>query len=92
MLPNEPILKVQCIDQLCVGYCRRTRGTNGGIGENADGGTFQRVAFQKWVDPIEGMPEPGTVVRVLGGDLLKEAGLVPQGAMEPEERSPIVAT
>ena len=38
---------------------------------------FQRVAFQLWVDEVEGMPAVGTVVRVLGGDLLKEACLVP---------------
>ena len=48
---------------------------------------FQRVAFQLWVDEVEGMPVVGTVVRVLGGDLLKEACLVPSHALAPAERS-----
>ena len=42
---------------------------------------FQRVTMQKWVDLVPGMPRPGTVVRVLGGDLLKEAGLIPGEAV-----------
>ena len=48
---------------------------------------FQRVAFQLWVEEVDGMPAVGTVVRVLGGDLLKEACLVPQHALAPAERS-----
>ena len=48
---------------------------------------FQRVAFQLWVEDVEGMPEVGTVVRVLGGDLLKEACLIPAYALAPQERS-----
>ena len=48
---------------------------------------FQRVAFQLWVTEVEGMPEVGTVVRVLGGDLLKEACLIPQHALAPADRS-----
>ena len=47
---------------------------------------FQRVAFQLWVEEVAGMPEPGTVIRVLGGDLLKEACLIPSYALSPEER------
>ena len=47
---------------------------------------FQRVAFQLWVEEVEGMPAPGTVVLVLGGDLLKEAGLLSWRAWSPEER------
>ena len=47
---------------------------------------FQRVAFQLWVEEVQGMPAPGTVVRVLGGDLLKEAGLVPLRALAPGDR------
>ena len=38
---------------------------------------FQRVAFQLWVEEIPGSPAPGTVIGVLAGDLLKQAGLVP---------------
>ncbi len=38
---------------------------------------FQRVAFQFWVEEVPGSPAPGTVIGVLAGDLLKEAGLVP---------------
>jgi len=44
---------------------------------------FQRVAFQHWVESVPGMPGPGVVVRVLGGDLLKEAGLIPSSATQP---------
>ena len=44
---------------------------------------FQRIAFQLWVDQVPGMPAPGSVVRILGGDLLKEAGLIPASATQP---------
>lgn len=44
---------------------------------------FQRVSFQRWVEPVAGMPPPGTVTRVLAGDLLKEAGLVPPASAAP---------
>lgn len=44
---------------------------------------FQRIAFQHWVDSVPGMPPPGNVVRVLGGDLAKEQGLIPGDAMQP---------
>lgn len=45
---------------------------------------FQRITFQRWTEQVPGMPAPGTVVRVLGGDLAKEAGLVPLSAQTPE--------
>jgi hypothetical protein len=45
---------------------------------------FQRIAFQQWVESVPGMPAPGSVVRVLGGDLLKEAGLITGAAAEPK--------
>ena len=44
---------------------------------------FQRIAFQHWTDVVPGMPAPGSVVRVLGGDLAKETGLVPAEAQQP---------
>ncbi|HEV8635837.1 MAG TPA: hypothetical protein VG370_16555 [Chloroflexota bacterium] len=44
---------------------------------------FQRVALQRWVEEVPGMPPVGSVVRVLGGDLLKEAGLLPGQAVLP---------
>jgi len=44
---------------------------------------FQRIAFQHWVDSVPGMPPPGSVTRVLGGDLLKQLGMVPSGAAVP---------
>ncbi|MCL4459011.1 MAG: hypothetical protein M1577_03765 [Chloroflexi bacterium] len=47
---------------------------------------FQRIAFQLWLDAVPGMPSPGSVVRVLGGDLLKEAGLIPPEALAPGDR------
>jgi hypothetical protein len=45
---------------------------------------FQRIAFQFWVDEVPGMPPRGSVVGILGGDLLKQAGLVPAAAAAPE--------
>ena len=47
---------------------------------------FQRVAFQLWVDEIAGSPAPGTVIGVLAGDLLKEAGLVPPEGLNVADR------
>lgn len=49
---------------------------------------FQRVSFQLWGEDVPGMPVKGTVVRILGGDLLKSAGLVPKQAATPQD--PIV--
>ncbi len=51
---------------------------------------FQRVAFQLWVDEIPGSPAPGTVIGVLAGDLLKEAGLVPAEGLNVAERPTVV--
>ena len=45
---------------------------------------FQRVSLQLWTDNVPGMPAMGTVVGILGGDLLKQAGLVPPEAAAPE--------
>jgi len=45
---------------------------------------FQRVAFQLWVDSVAGMPAPGTVVPILGGDLAKRFGVVPAAAQQPQ--------
>jgi hypothetical protein len=44
---------------------------------------FQRVSFQRWIEAVPGMPAPGAVTRVLAGDLLKEAGLVPAASATP---------
>ncbi|MBV9121151.1 MAG: hypothetical protein JOZ39_10625 [Chloroflexi bacterium] len=44
---------------------------------------FQRVAFQMWLDSVPGMPAPGTVVPILGGDLAKRFGVVPPNAQQP---------
>ncbi|MER3406286.1 MAG: hypothetical protein C4289_14920 [Chloroflexota bacterium] len=49
---------------------------------------FQRVTLQLWLDTVPGMPAPGTVVRVLAGDLAKEAGLIPAEAMRPQPPPP----
>jgi spore germination protein YaaH len=45
---------------------------------------FQRISLQLWVDNVPGMPPPGSVVGILGGDLLKRAGVVPPDAAQPE--------
>jgi hypothetical protein len=46
---------------------------------------FQRIAFQEWKAQAPGLPPPGSITRVLGGDLLKEFGLVPSDAATPQE-------
>ncbi len=45
---------------------------------------FQRVSLQLWLDSVPGIPAPGSVVGILGGDLVKRAGIVPSQAMQPE--------
>ena len=45
---------------------------------------FQRISLQLWVDAVPGMPPPGSVVGILGGDLVKSAGVVPVAAAQPE--------
>ncbi len=52
---------------------------------------FQRAAFQLWVEEIPGSPAPGTVIGVLAGDLLKEAGLVPPEGLNVADRPVVVA-
>jgi len=44
---------------------------------------FQRVAFQHWVQEVPGAPSVGSVTAILGGDLLKEFGLLPIRAQQP---------
>lgn len=46
---------------------------------------FQRVAFQYWVENAPGGPPVGTVVPILAGDLLADAGLLPPAARQPEQ-------
>ncbi len=45
---------------------------------------FQRIAFQLWTEEVPAMPAKGSVVGVLGGQLVKDAGLVPPEAAIPE--------
>jgi hypothetical protein len=45
---------------------------------------FQRVAFQYWIEDAPGAPPRGSVVPILAGDLLAEAGLIPAAARQPE--------
>ncbi len=52
---------------------------------------FQRVAFQFWVEEIPGSPAPGTVIGVLAGDLLKQAGLAPPEGLNVVDRPAVVA-
>ena len=44
---------------------------------------FQRIAFRHWVESVAEMPAPGSVVRVLAGDYLKQLGIVPAAAASP---------
>lgn len=50
---------------------------------------FQRAALQLWVENVPGMPPAGQVVSILAGDLLKESGLLPRPALEPEPAPPV---
>lgn len=45
---------------------------------------FQRIAFQKWVESVPGMPPVGSVVAVLGGDMLKQAAVISSKAAAPQ--------
>lgn len=45
---------------------------------------FQRISLQLWVEDVPGMPGKGSVVGILGGDYLKQAGLVPPEAARLE--------
>ncbi len=45
---------------------------------------FRRIALQLWVQDVPGQPKAGTVTRVLGGDVMKEAGLIPYYALVPQ--------
>jgi hypothetical protein len=45
---------------------------------------FRRIALQLWVQDVPGQPRAGTVTRVLGGDVMKEAGLIPYYALVPQ--------
>ena len=51
---------------------------------------FQRVAFQLWVDAVPGMPAPGSITPVLGGDLLKDAQVLSGVAIVPHAASALV--
>lgn len=43
---------------------------------------FQRISFQLWTQSVPGMPAPGTVVGILGGDMLKQAGQIPAASTQ----------
>lgn len=52
---------------------------------------FQRYAFQLWLEDVPGMPAKGSVVGVLVGDLLRQAGLLPAIAADTPEASAAMA-
>jgi len=43
---------------------------------------FQRIALQLWVSDVPQMPAKGSVVGILGGELLKEYGIIPADALD----------
>lgn len=45
---------------------------------------FQRVAFQSWQQSLPGLPPAGTVTQVLGGDLVRQSGLLGPLAVLPQ--------
>jgi uncharacterized protein YkwD len=49
---------------------------------------FQRIAFQLWTESVPSMPARGSVVGVLGGDLVKTAQIVPASATSPDNGNP----
>ena len=44
---------------------------------------FERGALQLWLDRVPGQPAPGAVTAVQVGELLREAGLIPEPALAP---------
>jgi hypothetical protein len=44
---------------------------------------FQRATLQLWLDELEGLPPPGTVTQVMGGELLRDAGFAPAESVVP---------
>ena len=44
---------------------------------------FQRIALQYWTEDVPGVAKRGDVTTILGGDLMKEFGLLPLAAMAP---------
>jgi plastocyanin len=52
---------------------------------------FQRIAFQLWVEQVPGLPAPGSVTAVFGGDLLKEARLIDGMAATPHTAAAVVS-
>lgn len=52
---------------------------------------FQRIPLQLWVQPVAGMPSPGSVVGVLSGELVKDCGAIPMDATFPEPPVPSLA-
>lgn len=60
---------------------------------------FERAVLQLWVDQVPGQPEPGSVVLVQTGDLLRRSAMIPESALapqpapapRPETLSPLVA-
>ncbi|MBI2939612.1 MAG: hypothetical protein HYY04_04170 [Chloroflexi bacterium] len=49
---------------------------------------FQRISLQLWLESVPGMPSPGSVVGILGGDYLKQLQLIPADAARPERSTP----
>ncbi|HET7768605.1 MAG TPA: L,D-transpeptidase [Chloroflexota bacterium] len=45
---------------------------------------FERAVLQLWVDHVAGQPEPGSLVMVQAGDLLRRAAMIPDGALTPQ--------
>ena len=45
---------------------------------------FENAVLQLWVDHVPGQPEPGSLVMVQAGDLLRRAAMIPEGALAPQ--------
>jgi hypothetical protein len=45
---------------------------------------FERAVLQLWLDRVPGQPEPGSLVMVQTGDLLRRAAMIPDDALAPQ--------
>ena len=51
---------------------------------------FQRGVLQHWMDEVAGLPGPGSVTAVLLDDVLRDAGVLPDAAVDPVDSAEAV--
>ena len=51
---------------------------------------FQRGVLQHWMDEVAGLPAPGSVTAVLLDEVLRDAGVIPDAALDPVDSTEAV--